>query len=296
MKILLIGTTGQVGRELQQTLPTIGEVVSLGRSELDLSDRQQIKQQISKNEPDIIVNAAAYTAVDKSETEPELAMAVNAHAPKAIAIAANEIDAKVLHISTDYVFDGQNCTPYRETDPTNPLGVYGKSKLLGEQGVKVCDRHIILRTAWVYGARGHGNFVKTMLRLGAEREELKVVADQIGSPTWSYDIAEAIAKLLSKSIDDPSINGTYHFSNSGVASWYDLAVATFTEAKKLGFSLKIDRVLPISSAEFPTPTQRPHYSVLSKAKMVETLGVYPPYWRESLKQMLAQWQNLQHKR
>ena len=290
MKVLLIGTTGQVGSELQQTLPTIGEVVSLSRSELDLCDRQEVFRQISKNKPDIIVNAAAYTAVDKSETEPELAMAINAHAPKAIAIAANEIDAKVLHISTDYVFDGQNCTPYRESDPTNPLGVYGKSKLLGEQGVRVCDRHIILRTAWVYGARGHGNFVKTMLRLGAQREELKVVADQIGSPTWSYDIAGAIANLLSKSIEDPSINGTYHFSNSGVASWYDLAVATFIEAKRLGFPLKVDRVLPISTAEFPTPTQRPHYSVLSKAKIVETLGVYPPHWRESLKRMLAQWQ------
>ena len=292
MKILLIGTTGQVGSELQQTLPTIGEVVALDRSELDLSDRQQIQRQISNNKPDIIVNAAAYTAVDKSETEPDLAMAINAHAPKAIALAAKEIGAKVLHISTDYVFDGQNHTPYLETDPTNPLGVYGKSKLLGEQGVRECDRHIILRTAWVYGARGHGNFVKTMLRLGAEREELKVVADQIGSPTWSYDIAEAIANLLSKSIEDSSVNGTFNFTDSGVASWYDLAVATFTEARKLGFPLKVDRVLPISSAEFPTPTQRPHYSVLSKAKIVKTLGVYPPHWRESLKQMLAQWQEV----
>ena len=291
MKILSIGTTGQVGSELQQTLPKLGEVVALNRSELDLSDRQQIQRQISNNKPDVIVNAAAYTAVDKSETEPELAMAINAHAPKAIALAARDIGAKVLHISTDYVFDGQNCTPYRETDPTLPLGVYGKSKLLGEQGVKDnCDRHIILRTAWVYGSRGHGNFVKTMLRLGAEREELKVVADQIGSPTWSYDIAEAITQLLSKSASDPSINGTYHFTNSGVASWYDLAVATFTEAKRLGFPLKIERVLPITSAEFPTPTQRPNYSVLSKAKIIETLGVYPPHWRESLKKMLAQWQ------
>ena len=295
MKILLIGTTGQVGSELQQTLPKLGEVVALNRRELDLSDRQQIQRQISKNKPDIIVNAAAYTAVDKSETEPDLAMAINAHAPKAIAIAAQNIGAKVLHISTDYVFDGQNHTPYLETDSTNPLGMYGKSKLLGEQGIKVCDRHIILRTAWVYGARGHGNFVKTMLRLGTKREELKVVADQIGSPTWSYDIAEAIANLLSKSATDPSINGIYHFTNSGVASWYDLAVATFSEAKKLGFSLQIERVLPISTAEFPTPTQRPHYSVLSKAKIAETLQVYPPHWRESLKQMLAQWQILQHK-
>ena len=294
MKILLIGTTGQVGSELQQTLPQIGEVTSLGRSELDLRDRQQIQQQIARHQPDVIVNAAAYTAVDKSETEPEMAMAINAHAPKAIAIAARNIGAKVLHISTDYVFDGQNHTPYLETDPTNPLGVYGKSKLLGEQGVREnCDRHIIFRTAWVYGSRGHGNFVKTMLRLGAEREELKVVADQIGSPTWSYDIASAIANLLSKSIQDASINGTYHYSNSGVASWYDLAVATFAEAKQLGYGLKIERVLPISTAEFPTSTQRPHYSVLSKAKTVAALQAYPPYWRESLKQMLAEWQVLQ---
>lgn len=297
MKILLIGTTGQVGSELQQTLSDIGEVISLSRSELDLSDRQQIQQQIERNKPDVIVNAAAYTAVDKSETEPDLAMAINAHAPKAIAIAANNIGARVLHISTDYVFDGQNHTPYLETDPTNPLGVYGKSKLLGEQGVREnCDRHIIFRTAWVYGSRGHGNFVKTMLRLGAEREELKVVADQIGSPTWSYDIASAIANLLAKSVRDSGINGTYHYSNSGVASWYDLAIATFTEAKQLGFPLKIERVLPISTAEFPTATQRPPYSVLSKAKIVAALQAHPPHWRESLQQMLAEWQVLQDKR
>ena len=295
-RILSIGTTGQVGSELQQTLPTIGETIALSRQELDLSDRQQIQQQIREIKPNIIVNAAAYTAVDKSETEPETAMAINAHAPEAIAKAARDINAKVLHISTDYVFNGQNHTPYLETDRTDPLGVYGKSKLLGEQGVREnCDRHIILRTAWVYGSRGHGNFVKTMLKLGAAREELKVVADQIGSPTWSYDIAGAIAQLLSKSLEDPEIAGTYHFTNSGVASWYDLAIATFTEAKQLGFPLKIKRVLPITTAEFPTPTQRPNYSVLSKAKIIKTLGVYPPHWRESLKKMLAEWQVLQDK-
>ena len=291
MKILLTGTTGQVGSELRQIL-TIGEVVSPSRQELDLNNPAQIQQQIEALKPNIIVNAAAYTAVDKSETEPEVAMAINAQAPKEIAKAARHINARVLHISTDYVFNGQNHTPYLETDRTDPLGVYGKSKLLGEQGVRAnCDRHIILRTAWVYGCQGHGNFVKTMLRLGAAREELKVVADQIGSPTWSYDIAIAIAQLLSKSLEDPSINGTYHFTNSGVASWYDLAVATFAEAKQLGFSLKVERVVPISTAEFPTPTQRPHYSVLSKAKIRKTLGVHPPYWRESLRKMLVEWQS-----
>jgi dTDP-4-dehydrorhamnose reductase len=289
-KILLIGITGQVGQELQQTLAAMDEVVGVGRQSLDLSQPEQIQQKIAEIQPNIVVNAAAYTAVDKSESESDLAMAINANAPKAIALAAQSIGAKVLHISTDYVFNGQNHTPYLESDPTDPLGVYGKSKLLGEIAVREhCDRHLILRTAWVYGSKGHGNFVKTMLRLGAERTELKVVADQIGSPSWSYDIALAIAQLLSKSATDESINGIYHFTNSGVASWYDLAVATFAEAKQLGFPLKIEQVFPITTAEFPTPSQRPAYSVLSKTKITETLGIHPPYWRDSLCKMLTEW-------
>lgn len=292
-RILLTGITGQVGQELRQTLTTLGEVIEVSRQQLDLSQPTQIQSQIAKLKPKIIVNAAAYTAVDKSESESDLAMAINATAPKEIAIAAREVGATLLHISTDYVFSGQNHTPYLETDSTAPLGVYGKSKLLGEVGVREnCDRHIILRTAWVYGARGHGNFVKTMLRLGAERSELKVVADQIGSPTWSYDIASVITQLLSKSLADPNIQGTYHFTNSGVASWYDLAVATFAEARQLGFPLKIEQVIPITTAEFPTPTQRPAYSVLSKTKITQAIGVHPPYWRNSLKKMLSEWKSL----
>ena len=292
-RILLTGITGQVGSELQRTLPTLGEVVGIGRRELDLSQPEQIREKVLEIKPDIIVNAAAYTAVDKAESEPEMAMAINADALKAIAQAANEVGATLLHISTDYVFDGKNHTPYLETDRTAPLGVYGKSKLLGEVEVRNCDRHIILRTAWVYGSQGHGNFVKTMLRLGKERTELKVVADQVGSPTWSYDIALAIAQLLAKSEKDETIGGTYHYTNSGVASWYDLAVATFAEAKQLGFPLKVERICPITTAEFPTPTQRPAYSVLAKSKIVETLGTYPPHWRESLVKMLAEWHSLQ---
>lgn len=291
-KILLTGISGQVGQELQQTLVTLGEVIGVSRQELDLSHPDQISQKIAEIKPDLIVNAAAYTAVDKAETETELAMAINASAPKAIALIAQDIGATLLHISTDYVFNGQNHNPYLETDLTAPLAIYGKSKLLGEEGVREnCDRHIILRTAWVYGSRGHGNFVKTMLRLGMEREELKVVADQIGSPTWSYDIAVAITNLLAKSLDHSEIKGTYHFTNSGVTSWYDLAVATFAEAKQLGFPLKIKRVLPITTADYPTPTKRPAYSVLSKVKITETLDSYPPHWRESLKKMLTQWKS-----
>lgn len=292
-KILLIGITGQVGQELQQTLPAIGEVIGVDRQGLDLTQPEAIKAKIITLKPDVIVNAAAYTAVDKSESESELAIAINATAPKAIALSAQEIGAKVLHISTDYVFNGENHTPYKECDRTDPLGVYGKSKLLGEMAVRDnCDRHLILRTAWVYGSRGHGNFVKTMLRLGAERIELKVVADQIGSPTWSYDIAVAITQLLASSFADEQINGIYHFTNSGVASWYDLALATFSEAKQLNFPLKIEQVIPITTAEFPTPTKRPAYSVLSKAKITQALGTHPPYWRDSLTKMLTEWKSI----
>ena len=292
-KILLTGVTGQVGQELQKTLTDLGEVVGFDREKFDLSKPEQIKRQIAEIKPNIVVNAAAYTAVDKAETEKELAIAINGDAPKAIAVAAQKVNATVVHISTDYVFNGKNYTPYVETDSTEPLGVYGDSKLLGEIGVKKnCDRHIILRTAWVYGAKGHGNFVKTMLRLGETKEELKVVADQIGSPTWSYDIAEAIANLLNKSQTDSTINGTYNFSNSGVASWYDLAVAVFDEARQLGFPLKIKQVLPIATADYPTPAQRPAYSVLSKGKYTEATGIYPSHWRESLRKMLREFQNL----
>ena len=287
-KILLIGSTGQVGQELLKTLKPLGELVTLTRQQLDLTKYDEIEKAITSIEPDTIVNAAAYTAVDKAQTDVETAMAINKDAPKAMAQAASKIGGNLVHISTDYVFDGKNNTPYKEEDTTNPLGVYGKSKLLGEEGVRDCDRYIILRTAWVYGAKGHGNFVKTMLRLGAQREELKVVADQIGSPTWSYDIADAIANL----IDNDVASGIYNFSCSGVASWYDFAVAIFEEAANLGFPLKIKTVFPITTAQFPTPTERPSYSVLSKGKYIDTLGIYPPHWRDSLRKMLAELKSL----
>lgn len=285
MKILLIGSTGQVGQELLKTLKPLGELVTLTRQQLDLTKTDEIEEAITSIEPNTIVNAAAYTAVDKAQSDSDTAMAINAEAPKAMAQAASKIGANFVHISTDYVFDGKNNTPYQEEATTNPLGVYGKSKLLGEEGVRGnCDRYIILRTAWVYGAKGHGNFVKTMLRLGAEREELKVVADQIGSPTWSYNIAEAIANLIKNDV----ASGIYNYSCSGVASWYDFALAIFEEAEQLGFPLKIKTVFPITTAQFPTPTERPNYSVLSKSKYIETLGIYPPHWRDSLRKMLKE--------
>lgn len=291
-KILLTGINGQVGQELQQTLTPLGKIIGLNRQQLDLTKPEQIQEAIATIKPDIIVNAAAYTAVDKAETEVDLAMAVNAIAPQIIAEAGAKHQAMVVQISTDYVFSGKNHIPYTESDATNPLGVYGKSKLLGENAVRnVSDRHLIVRTAWVYGSRGQGNFVKTMLRLGAEKDELRVVADQIGSPTWSYDLARAIAMMVAKLPDHIPL-GTYHFTNSGVASWYDFAVAIFEEARKLNFSLKIERIVPITTTDYPTPAPRPAYSVLNKQKISQILGEHPPYWRESLAAMLSQWHSL----
>jgi dTDP-4-dehydrorhamnose reductase len=294
--ILLTGVTGQVGQELQQTLTPLGKVIGVTRQQLDLSQPESIREALASVKPNIIVNAAAYTAVDKAETESELAKAINGIAPTVIAQAAQQIGATLVHISTDYVFDGKQYLPYQETDSPNPQGMYGKSKLLGEEGVrKYSDRHIILRTAWVYGSRGHGNFVKTMLRLGKEREEIRVVTDQIGTPTWSYDLAIAISKLLLKlhtpsqsELTNSSLREIYHFTNSGVASWYDFAVAIFAEAQQLDFPLKVKQIIPITTAQYPTPAQRPPYSVLSKVKIAKVLGEYPPYWRDSLKQMLSQ--------
>ncbi len=289
-KVLLIGAKGQVGQELQLTLPQLGEVISISREELDLTNSEKIGQLIREIHPDYLVNAAAYTAVDKAETEPDLAYSINATAPKIMAESAEKIQAKFLHISTDYVFDGRKNTPYLETDLTNPLGVYGQSKLRGEEEIKtVNSQAIILRTAWVYGSYGKSNFVKTMLRLGKEREELKVVVDQVGSPTWSKDIAAAITHLLINA-DNPA--GIYNFTNSGVASWFDLTKAIFEEAKISGIPLKIQRVIPITTAEYPTPAVRPAYSVLSGQKISQQLGYIPPYWRDSLKAMLNQLFNL----
>ncbi|MBR8829985.1 MAG: dTDP-4-dehydrorhamnose reductase [Chroococcopsis gigantea SAG 12.99] len=281
--ILLIGANGQVGRELQPLLTSLGNLTSISREELDLTQSQKIRELIREIKPHYIINAAAYTAVDKAETESDLAFAINATAPGILAEEAKNLDATLIHISTDYVFDGTKNTPYLETDHTNPIGVYGKSKLAGEQSILETDANaIILRTAWVYGVHGKVNFVKTMLRLGKEREQLKVVVDQVGSPTWAADIATAITSLLH------SPGGIYHFTNSGVASWFDFAKAIFAEAKLLGYPLAIREVIPIITAEYPTPASRPAYSVLSDKKITPQLGYTPSYWRDSLNLMLKQ--------
>ena len=286
-QILLIGKDGQLGQELQPLLAPLGEVKSVGRDTLDLSDPGAIANRVADVKPDLIVNAAAYTAVDKAESEPDLAMAINGTAPGILAKQAEQLGATLIHVSTDYVFDGSQSHPYRETDPTQPLGVYGKSKEAGEQAIlETAASAAIVRTAWVYGVGGKGNFVKTMLRLGKDREDLRVVCDQVGSPTWTGDLAKAIVDLSGKI--NPETAGIYHYTNSGVTSWYDLAVATFEEAETLGFPLKVRRVAPISTAEYPTPARRPAYSVLNTKKISAILETDPPHWRQSLRKMLSE--------
>lgn len=299
--ILLIGSGGQVGQELQTLLSPVGTVISVGHEVLDLTQLDQIRQTIRQAQPDLIVNAAAYTAVDKAESEPALANLINGDAPTVMAEEAARLGAALIHISTDYVFDGGKNTPYLESDPPNPLGAYGKSKLLGETGIQQVAaslpdlRYVILRTAWVYGALGKGNFVKTMLRLGAEREEVRVVADQVGTPTGAAEIARTIATLSTHFLGATTLDttappsGIYHFTNSGITSWYDFAVAIFEEAAALGLPLKLQRVVPITTAEYPTPTQRPAYSALAWQKVAAILQAPPLHWRQGLRQMLTQY-------
>lgn len=293
-KILLLGRSGQVGQELELLLRLLGKLTALGKQQLDLGQTEQIYSTIQQLKPDIVVNAAAYTAVDKAEAETCLAKAINAEAVAALAEVSVETSSQLIHISTDYVFDGQHHRPYREEHPTAPLSVYGESKHLGEKAILNSGANaIILRTSWVYGSKGHGNFVKTMLRVGAEREEVCVVEDQIGTPTWSKDIAQAICGLIQtrdSSITEESKQRTdiYHFSNSGAASWYDFAVAIFEEARILDIPLKVRRVIPIMTEEYPLPALRPAYSVLCNRKIRQRLGAPSQHWRQALRTMLAE--------
>jgi dTDP-4-dehydrorhamnose reductase len=286
-RTLIIGSNGQAGQELVRLLPS-DLTLALSRAQLDLADPAQIYDAIRQYQPTLIINAAAYTAVDRAETETELAHAINAIAPQTMAEAAQSIGAAIIHLSTDYVFDGQKNTPYLETDPTDPVSFYGRSKLAGERGVQQCDRHLILRTSWVYGVYGKNNFVKTMLRLGNDREQLRVVVDQTGSPTWARHIATTIVELMPKLQQQEIASGIYHVTNSGVASWYDFAIAIFDQARSLGWQLKVQDIIPISTAEYPTAAQRPAYSVLACQKISGILGKHPTHWQQGLRQMLTQ--------
>lgn len=285
--ILLIGSQGQVGTELKNILSPTYQLTAISRQEIDLNQPENLRTIIKDIQPQIIINAAAYTAVDKAESEPEIAHTINAITPQIIAQESEKIGSFLIHISTDYVFDGNSNFPYQENHITNPLSIYGKTKLAGEKAIQqTCENHIILRTAWVYGTYGKSNFVKTMLRLGKERSEIRVVTDQIGTPTWSQDIATTIRQIIPQLTSE--IAGIYHYTNSGVASWYDFAINIFQEAKKLGFPLTINQVIPITTPEYPTPAQRPAYSVLSCDKISKLLGTYSPHWQQRLQLMLTE--------
>jgi len=280
-RILLTGANGQVGWELRRTLSSLGEVVALDSRAMNLADTAAVRQKVRNIAPSIIVNPAAYTAVDKAESEPERARAVNAVAPGILAEEAGRLDALLVHYSTDYVFNGSGTTPWREDDVCDPLNVYGATKLAGERAIQAAGcRHFIFRTSWVYGARG-SNFLLTMRRLMRERPELKIVADQIGAPTWCRDLAEATALVLSQ-IASPARSfdqwGVYHMTHAGETSWHGFAEAI----QALDETLASARLLPIPGCDYPTPAQRPLNSRLNNDRLEQAFGLRLQDWRAAL--------------
>jgi dTDP-4-dehydrorhamnose reductase len=286
-RILLIGRIGQLGWELRRTLAPLGQITCVDYPEIDLSSADSLRKRVRESQPRIVINAAAYTAVDKAESEPELAMKINGVAPGILAEEAKRRGALMVHYSTDYIFDGSKTEPYVETNVPNPLGAYGRSKLVGDVAVRaVGGAHLVFRLCWVYGARGQ-NFMLTMMRLAREREKLRVVDDQVGCPTWSRMIAEATALALKQAIaagDLGAFTGTYHLAASGQTSWHGFASAIVRLMPETG--RKCTLVEPIKTAEYPTPAKRPAYSVLSCEKLKRTFGLQLPDWEESLKQVL----------
>ena len=289
MKLLLLGGNGQVGRELRRSLAPLGELVTATRdggnadAVADFNAPESLAALITRIAPDVVVNAAAYTAVDKAETDEEAAFRINAEAPAVIARACAASGALLVHYSTDYVFDGSASRPYREDDTTSPLGIYGASKLAGEDAIRASGaRYAILRTAWVYAAHGK-NFLLTMLRLAGEREELRVVADQVGTPTPASWIADATAAVISHGVDQ---SGTWHLTAGGETSWHGFAEAIIDEAHALGLIERKPRVVAIPTSDYPTPAQRPAYSVLDTTRLRRDFSIVPPEWREGLQRTL----------
>lgn len=280
--ILLVGKNGQVGWELQRTLATLGEVVAVDRQGMDLADPDSIRSAIRVARPNLIVNAAAYTAVDKAESEPELAMAINGTAPGIMAEEAKRLGAAMIHYSTDYVFDGTKASLYAEEDAPNPLNVYGVTKLAGEQAVQAAGiPHLIFRTSWVYGLRGK-NFLLTILRLAQERDELKIVDDQVGAPTWSRLIAEATAQILAQRGTNLSeVSGLYHLTSAGRTSWHGFARAILDHSGLVAVK-PLARLTPIPGADYPLPAPRPGNSGLSNKKMQQVFGLALPEWDAAL--------------
>ena len=282
MKVVITGAGGQLGQALQASAPAEAGVVALDRAGLDIGDGDAVAAMVAANTPDLVINAAAYTAVDRAESDADAAWRINATGPGLLAGAAAARGARFIHVSTDFVFDGAGGVPYRPDQATAPLGVYGASKRAGEEAVQAAHpRALIVRTAWVYGATGH-NFVRTMLRLMAERDEVRVVADQIGTPTYADGLARALWAL-----DAAGASGIHHWTDSGAASWYDFAVAIQEEALALGLLGRAVPVIPIATSDYPTPARRPFYSVLDKASAVALVGAPAPHWRVHLRDMLG---------
>ena len=288
MKVLITGKDGQLGHELRKTLPADIECLACDRRELDITSVDSISSAISDYSPDIVVNTAAYTAVDKAEEEQELAFQVNATGIRNIISIIKPSAIKLVHLSTDFVFSGNSRTPFTPTSPVDPIGAYGRSKAEGEKFImtEYPDHSLILRTSWLYSVHGH-NFVKTMLRLMRERSELKVVADQTGSPTWARGLAEVIWSFCKLK----RISGVFHWSDDGETTWYDFAIAIQQQALDIGLLDKAISIQPIATADYPTPAQRPRYSVLDKQSTWDIMGVRSPDWRVSLREMLTEYKN-----
>ena len=291
LRILLLGVNGQLGHELRRVLESLGVVIALARTDADFGNPESLRDVVRKVEPDILVNAAAYTAVDKAEAEPDLAMTINAIAPGVLAEEAEALGACLVHYSTDFVFDGRRDHAYSENMQTNPLSAYGRSKLAGEIEVaNSCRRHLIFRTSWVYGIHGN-NFLKTMLRLAAERDSLSIVADQTGAPTCAAMIAETTAVVLRAMELAPAGDerwGIYNLVAEGKTSWFAYARYVIEQAQIKGFGLRVsaENVLPIRTAEYPLPAVRPANSVLDTEKLRETFGLTLPCWKTGVDQVL----------
>jgi dTDP-4-dehydrorhamnose reductase len=296
MKILLLGKNGQVGWELQRSLAPLGELIALDRNSTplcgDLSKPEALAQTVRAVRPDVIVNAAAHTAVDKAESEPDLTRTLNATAPAALAQAAAEVGAWLVHYSTDYVFNGEGQTPWQEGDATGPLGVYGQTKLEGEQAIAASGcQHLIFRTSWVYGARG-GNFARTMLRLAQERERLTVIDDQRGAPTGADLIADVSAHAIRQALGAPdaSLSGIYHLVAAGETSWHGYASHAIAQARQLkpDAPWKVTEIAPVPTSAFPTPARRPLNSRLNTQRLQQAFGLTLPAWQNGVDRLLAE--------